>query len=135
MGTARLPTTTSTCKPVRMGTSVLVVDDDSSFRAAVSELLMARGFEIAGHAADQDEAIEATQRLRPSAILLDAHLAESESFDLVRRLSQIQQDVPILLTSSDPDAASQLAARDYGAVGFVPKTQLVHADLHDYFGC
>ena len=118
-----------------VATSVLVVDDDPSFRAAISELLMARGFEIAGHAADQDQAIEAAIKLRPNAILLDANLAESDSFDLVRMLIQIQQDVPVLLTSSDPDAASETAAHDCGAVGFVPKTQLILADLHDYFGC
>jgi isocitrate dehydrogenase len=37
----------------------------------------------------------------------------------------------VLITSSDGDAASDARARDLGAVGFVPKTELATAPLYE----
>ncbi len=116
-----------------MGGSVLIVDDDASFGDAVSQLLRARGFQVAGHATDQDQAIVATRRMRPDAILLDAHLAAADDFGIVRRLAGLDESTPVLLTSSDPDAATDDLAKECGAVGFVPKTELIGADLKRYF--
>jgi two-component system C4-dicarboxylate transport response regulator DctD len=105
------------------------VDDDASFRDAISGLLQARGFEIAGHAANEDQAIEAVQRLHPDSILLDVNLASSDGFALLGRLSELDEDVMVLLTSSDPDAATDELAHECGAVGFVPKTLLATTNL------
>jgi DNA-binding NarL/FixJ family response regulator len=121
------------CHSVQVGNSVLVVDDDASFREAVTELLQTRGFQIAGYAADEKDAIEAVQRLRPDAILLDATLAGSDNFELVRRLSGSDEAIPVLLTSADRDAASVPLAMECGAVGFIPKTELAGTDLRHYF--
>jgi DNA-binding NarL/FixJ family response regulator len=115
-----------------MATSILVIDDDSSFREAVSELLRARGFEIAGHAADRNDAVAAVQMLGPDAVLLDIQLAVTNGFDLLRELRRIDDDLPVLLTSSDSGAASQSLAIERGAVGFVPKGELADADLGNY---
>lgn len=133
VGTTRLSARMRPAKVFGVGRTVLIVDDDASFREAVSELLKARGFEIAGYATDQDQAKLAVQECRPDGILLDAHIAESDDFGIVRRLSGYEDSIPILLTSSDRDAASDLLARECGAVGFVPKTELVGADLQRYF--
>ena len=116
-----------------MTVSVLVVDDDESFREVVGELLTTRGFAIAGQAADEHQAIEAVQRLRPDAVLLDVHLAAPDDFALIRQLSGEGGHIPVLLTSSDRDAADEPLAREFGAVGFVPKTELISADLRHYF--
>jgi PleD family two-component response regulator len=133
VGSARLSTQMRPAKLFEMGRSVLIVDDDASFREAVSELLRVRGFRIAGCAADQNEAMLAVQGCRPGGILLDAHIAESDNFGIVRRLSGTENPIPVLLTSSDPDAANELLARECGATGFVPKTELVSVDLQRYF--
>ncbi len=123
----------ATCHNSAMGKSVLVVDDYAPFREVVGQLLRARGFHIAGNAVDEDQAIEAVQTLQPDAILLDAHLAAPDDFALVRRLSGTEDRIPVLLTSSDPDVATDLLAHECGAVGFVPKTELVSADLQRLF--
>ena len=115
-----------------MDNCVLVVDDDASFREAVTELLRTRGFQVVGYAADEKRAMEAVRSLQPDGILLDATMAASDDFDLVRRLSG-PDVIPVLLTSSDRDAATEPLAQDCGAVGFVPKTELVAADLQRYF--
>jgi DNA-binding NarL/FixJ family response regulator len=125
--------TATPCHPVEVDSSVLVVDDDASFREAVTELLRTRGFVVVGYAADEEKAIEAVRSLHPDAILLDATMAATDDFDLVRRLSGPDEKIPVLLTSSDREAATALLAKECGAVGFVPKTELVGADLQHYF--
>lgn len=115
-----------------VGSAVLVVDDDPSFRDLISGLLRARGFDIAGHAADEAEAIEAVRQLHPDAVLLDVNLASSDGFALLTRLSGLGVEIPVLLTSSDPDAATEKLAQECGAVGFVPKTQLATTNLRQY---
>jgi DNA-binding NarL/FixJ family response regulator len=112
---------------------VLVVDDDASFREAITELLRARGLQIVGHAADEVQAVEAVLNLDPDVILLDVNLASSDAFELMKRLSGLNPEISVLLTSSDPDAVTDELARELGAVGFVPKTQLATTDLRRYF--
>jgi two-component system, NarL family, response regulator DesR len=118
--------------PDSVGSSVLVVDDDALFRDVISRLLLARGFEVAGHAADEAEAIEAVQQLHPDAVLLDVNLASSDGFALSAQLSGLDEDITVLLTSSDPDAATDELAQQCGATGFVPKTQLAGTNLRQY---
>ncbi len=117
-----------------VGSSVLVVDDDASMVEKLSQLIRARGLEVVGSAASPVEAIEAVRQLRPEAILVDVKLGESDCFDLLRRLEALNAEVRVLLTSSDPDATTDRWARECGAVGFVPKTDLVKADLNRYLG-
>jgi DNA-binding NarL/FixJ family response regulator len=111
---------------------VLVVDDDELFRDVIIGLLRARGFEVAGHAADEEEAIEAVQQLHPAAVLLDVNLASSDGLTVSARLSALDEGISVLLTSSDPDAATEELAQQCGAVGFVPKTKLARTNLRQY---
>ncbi len=112
---------------------VLVVDDDLSFRAAVGDLLSARGFEVVGYAQDEGGAMAAVEQLRPDAVLVDIRLPGSDGFCLARRLSTGRPAPVVLLTSSDPDAANERLALESGAVGFVPKAELGGTDLGQYF--
>jgi len=120
-------------EPGPVVTRVLVVDDDPGFRASVATLLRARGFEVAGYAADLDTTLDALGRLHPDAILLDMWLAGSNGLDVLERLVSLEGRPPVLLTSSDPDAVTDPLARRLGAAGFVPKEDLATTDLNDYF--
>ena len=113
-------------------TSVLIVDDDPSFRALAAQLLRADGFEVAGCAADAKEALDKVRSRRPDAVLLDLNLADLHGLDLATRLVAEEGQQGILLTSSDPHGASDELARECGAVGFLPKTLLAGRDLSRY---
>jgi CheY-like chemotaxis protein len=117
-----------------MPVSVLIVDDDPSFRAVAGELLRARGFEVAGVASHAAEAVAAVRRLRPGAVLLDIHLPDDHGSDVVPALRSDRDGPRILLTSSDPLATTDELARQCGAVGFVPKTELAIVELTNYLG-
>ena len=116
-----------------MSISVLIVDDDRSFRETASDLLRARGFVVAGEAAGHLEALTPVERLRPDAVLLDIHLPDIDGFDVVSELSPGGDGPRVLLTSSDAEAATEELAQACGAAGFVPKGDLATADLGHYF--
>ena len=116
-----------------MAITVVIVDDDHSFTEIAGDLLRARGFNVVGEATTEEEAVTGVQRLRPDAVLLDVRLGEADGFDVVGRLSIQGTGPAVLLTSSDPNAATGELARRSGAVGFVAKEDLARADLVGFF--
>jgi DNA-binding NarL/FixJ family response regulator len=112
---------------------VLIVDDNPSFRAIAAELLRAQGFEVSGCAADAKEAVDGIRGGSPDGVLLDVNLVDVDGLELAARLVAEDGQRGILLTSSDPHAASDELALRCGAAGFLPKTALAQSDLRRYF--
>jgi DNA-binding NarL/FixJ family response regulator len=104
--------------------SVLVVDDDAAFRALAARMLKALGLEIAGEAATAADGIAAANDLRPDAALVDIRLPDGDGITLARQLAALPWQPRVLLTSSDPDAASAAEIRRSGATAFIPKEDL-----------
>ena len=111
-------------------TSVLIVDDHTSFRSFARRLLNAAGYAVIGEARDGGEALRAARELRPDVVLLDVLLPDTTGFAVAEQLA-LEPDAPrVLLISSR-------AARDFGArlaatraAGFIPKSELSPATLH-----
>ena len=87
-----------------MACSVLVVDDDASFRHLAARIVSSWGHVVIGEAATVAEALARVAELRPDTVLAD-----------------------MALISSDPDAASDAVARQVGASGFVRQDDLPDA--------
>ena len=109
--------------------SVLIVDDNASFRASARRLLGAEGFDVIGEVRDGHSAISVAQELQPDIILLDVQLPDLDGFEVAERLAARGSRAAIVLTSSRN-------AADYGpllarapARGFVPKADLSGAAL------
>jgi DNA-binding NarL/FixJ family response regulator len=105
--------------PVR----VLIVDDDAAFRTAITAVLTDRGYEVAGQVGTVAEARAAIARLRPDSVLLDVNLPDGNGISFAAELAA--QGPRIVLTSSDPAAASARLIERSRAVAFVPKTELL----------
>jgi CheY-like chemotaxis protein len=112
-----------------MSSSVLVVDDDDAFRALATRTLRSWGHVVVGEAGTFAEAVERSAELRPEAVLVDIGLPDGDGFVLAQRLSVLPWRPRIVLISSDADSANCAAARRRGAVGFVPKEDLLGATL------
>jgi CheY-like chemotaxis protein len=112
-----------------MSRSVLVVDDDTAFRALAARTLRSWGHVVVGEAATAAEAVARTTELRPDAVLVDIGLPDGDGFSLAQVLSALPWHPRIVLISSDSDGANDAAARRVGAVGFVPKEDLLGASL------
>jgi DNA-binding NarL/FixJ family response regulator len=109
--------------------SVLIVDDQPSFRRAARELLEARGYAVVAEADGSVTALEALARLRPEAVLLDVCLGPESGFDLARALTRARPGLAVLLVSAHEPHACPARVRECGARGFLLKQRLVHADL------
>lgn len=106
-----------------MTVRVLVVDDSSFFRRRVSEILNADpGIEVVGTAADGEEGIRETLRLRPDVITMDIEMPVLDGISAVRRIMQ-ERPTPILMFSSltHEGARATLDALEAGALDFLPK--------------
>lgn len=134
MGFALLPTVSSSGSLNAVRPRVLIVDDDPAFRKTAGELLRARGFAVVGEASDYREALAAASDLEPDGMLVDVHLPEVDGFEIAAALSRRPRGPLVLLTSSDDQAATHQLAKQRGAQGFIPKTDLATADLRRYLG-
>lgn len=117
-----------------MNRSVLVVDDDPEFRALAARLLTSSGLTVVGEADSISAARSAADRLKPSAVLVDAELPDGDGIRLARDLAALPWRPRIVLTSIDPDIATADNARRAGAAAFLNKVELANAPLAQLLG-
>lgn len=111
-----------------MATSILIVDDHPSFRAAARMLLESEGFVVVGEAGDGATAVSEARRLAPDAVLLDVNLPDTDGFAVA---AQLVPGPAIVLTSSrDAREFGPLVDRS-GARGFLAKADLSGAGLRE----
>jgi DNA-binding NarL/FixJ family response regulator len=114
-----------------MSLSVLIVDDQELVRAGFRMILDAEeDIEVAGEAADGQEAVAEAQRLQPDVVLMDVRMPVVDGIEATRRLladGKTRAKV-VMLTTFDMDEYVYDALRA-GASGFllkdVPPEQLV----------
>lgn len=117
-----------------MSGSVLVVDDDPTFRRIASRMLAASGLAVVGEAETAAAALAAAGALRPDAVLVDVRLPDRDGVELARELTALPWRPRVVLTSSDVEAATASEVHDSGAQAFVPKVQLPNAALGELLG-
>jgi DNA-binding NarL/FixJ family response regulator len=104
--------------------SVLIVDDDASFRDLATRILSSWGHVVIGEAGNVTEAVERAGELRPDTLLVDIGLPDGDGFALTERLCAMPWPMRIVLVSADADRANAVAAGRVGACGFFPKDEL-----------
>lgn len=107
-----------------MSRSVLVVDDDVSFRRLAASILTSWGHVVIGEAGTVTDAMSLATELRPDTVLADIGLPDGDGFALTHDLRRLPGPPRVILISSDSDAANGPAADRVGAHGFVPKDEL-----------
>jgi DNA-binding NarL/FixJ family response regulator len=110
-------------------TSVVLIDDDPTFRELARRVLSATGFSVVGEGDSVATGLAAAVALQPEALLVDVGLPDGDGIDLARQLVALPWQPLVVLTSVDPDAASADDVRRSGANGFAPKDQLPGAGL------
>src|SRR5919107_2881702 len=117
-----------------MPEAVLVVDDDPVFRSLARRTLIADGLVVVGEADSVASAMIAAHALRPAAVLVDVGLPDGDGIALARRLTALPWRPRVVLTSSNPEAATEGEVRSSGAEAFVPKGDLPSSGLADLLG-
>jgi DNA-binding NarL/FixJ family response regulator len=112
-----------------MSVSVLLVDDDPTFRRLAQQMLTTAGLVVVAEAATVAAAMAAARELVPDAALVDVGLPDGNGISLAAALASLPRPPRVLLTSTDPCAASAEDVSRTGAAGFVPKADLPSVGL------
>ena len=72
---------------------LVIADDHALFRDSLRSLLTARDHEVAGEAADGEEAIKLAWEVKPDVILMDLSMPGMGGLEATRRLAAELPDV------------------------------------------
>ena len=102
------------------GPVVYVIDDDDSFRKAVSRLLRAAGLAVETLASAR-EFLERPAVDEPSCLVLDVRMPGPSGMDLQAALQKAQREIPIVFVTGHGDVSTGVRAMKGGAVDFLEK--------------
>ena len=102
---------------------IVVADDSALMRRVVASNLRGAGFQIAGEAADGDEALALCRELRPDAMTLDLTMPGRDGLGVLRELGEHGPSVPTVVVSafSPRHGARAVDALGLGAFELVAK--------------
>lgn len=110
-------------------TSLYLVDDHKLFLSGVLTE-MRTDFDVAGSAAQVDEAIEGIRRTEPDVVLIDVHMSGGGGVRVVSEVLSTNPDVQFLALSVSDAPEDVIAMIRAGARGYVTKS-IAPADLID----
>jgi two-component system chemotaxis response regulator CheY len=100
---------------------ILVVDDAAFMRKVLSDALTAGGHEVAGEAADGNEALERFPDVRPDLTTLDITMPDKDGLATLRELMTLDPDARVVIVSALGQESKVLEAIKLGARDFVVK--------------
>jgi FixJ family two-component response regulator len=105
----------------QMPTVIHLVDDDASFRKAMSRLLHALGFEVAAYGSARELLEHLPQQTEPSCILLDVDIPGLTGPELQDRLIALGYELPVIFLTGHGDIPMSVQAIKAGAEDFLTK--------------
>ncbi len=109
--------------PVR----VLIAEDEALIRLDLKEMLEEEGYQIAGEAADGEQAVELAAKLRPDLVILDVKMPRLDGISAAERIVA-GQIAPVVILTAFSQRELVERARDAGAMAYIVKP-FTKADL------
>jgi two-component system response regulator AtoC len=100
--------------------SVLVVDDDASWRAVLAGWLQQEGFRVVGISRG-DWVTSAVETQAADIVILDVQLPGLGGLDVLRALRTRWPDLPVIVTTAFGGPDTEDLARQRGATGYLEK--------------
>jgi len=101
---------------------VLIADDHQMIRKGISSILQSRkDIVICGEAANGEEAVSETRRLKPDLLILDISLPDSSGLEVAMAIRRIAPEVSILLLSAYGGKQLIEEVKRRGFEGFISK--------------
>lgn len=105
-------------QPIR----ILIVDDQSLFRRALSTLLSVEAeFKIVGDAANGEEAITMATKLQPDVVLMDLRMPVLDGVAATQRIRSILPRCQVIVLTTFDDDKAVFEGLKAGAVGYLLK--------------
>ncbi len=99
--------------------TILIIDDDLRSRQGLAATLSVEGFDVVT-ASDGAEGVAQVQAARPSLILLDMELGDSQGLSVFRRISTVSS-VPVIMVTGRDDELDAVLALEAGAADHIIK--------------
>jgi two-component system, response regulator RegA len=108
------------------GTSLLIVDDDETFRERLARAFRERGFEVRT-ASDYEQAAALAQHEAPELAVIDLRMPGRSGLELLRELKRIDAETRVVVLTAYGSIATTIDAMKLGAVYYLQKP----ADVDD----
>ena len=116
-------------RPAKGRTSVLIGDDNESFRSSLAEYLADQGFEVR-EAGDGAEVLAVAREHRPQLLLLDVRMPALSGLEAYQRLvKEIGRRLPAIFMTTGPTPEIRRQAQQLGAAALLDKVQLQLSQL------
>jgi len=99
---------------------VLIVDDKDLLRDSVGQTLQRAGFTVVT-ASDGAAALEMIARRRPDAVVTDLRMPEMTGLELIERIRQIDDELPIVMMTAFSTVETAVEAIKLGAYDYITK--------------
>ena len=99
--------------------TILIIDDDPQSREGLAATLSVEGFDVVT-AADGTEGVAQVHAARPSLILLDMELGDSQGLSVYRRICTVSS-VPVIMVTARHDELDAVLALEAGAADHIIK--------------
>lgn len=103
---------------------ILIVDDHDVVRQGVRKILETQNdWEVAGEAANGEEAVRLVQELRPDAIVMDITIPVMNGLDATTEITKRNPDSKVLILTMHESPTLSSPIRNSGAKGLVTKSK------------
>jgi len=112
---------------------VLLVEDNSTFRKSLKEMLALRFSDLQiGEASDGDEALETLESANPDLIFMDIRLPGRNGLELTRLIKEVDSTVEVVILTSYDIPEYRDAAFQSGASQFFTKGDVGSDEIADF---
>jgi two-component system response regulator ChvI len=100
--------------------TIALVDDDKNILASVTMLLEQEGYQVRGFS-DPAAALTALTATAPDLAILDIKMPRMDGLELLRRLRQANESLPVIFLTSKDEEIDELMGLNAGADDYVRK--------------
>ena len=104
---------------------IAVIDDNREVREGIKQLLSSAGYRVELFAS-AEEFINALENSEAECLVVDFQLGDITGVELVRHLSAMGFEFPIVFMSAADESVLRSQALDFDHVAFLPKPLLAH---------
>jgi len=98
--------------------TILVVEDEATFRQVITHNLEARGHTVLG-AESASQALQQLSDFRPDLMLLDINLPDRSGWDVLRELREREIQIPTVIVSAVRVSPARL--EEFRPMAYLPK--------------
>jgi len=100
--------------------AILIVDDEPAVAEMLRDIFMAQGYAVDG-ASNGGDALMLASLSRPDAIILDIKLPDTTGAEVLARLQELDDSIPVVMLSGSDDEDQARALLKAGAMDYIRK--------------